>query len=60
MEAQFATFGALLGLVVSILLIIRKAQPAYCLILGAVLGGILGGGGLNATVSSFLLCLLLG
>ena len=52
MEAQFSTFGALLGLVVSILLIIRKAQPAYCLILGAILGGILGGGGLNATVSS--------
>ena len=52
MEAQFSTFGALFGLVVSILLIIRKAQPAYCLILGAILGGILGGGGLNATVSS--------
>lgn len=52
MEAQFSTFGALLGLAVSILLIIRKAQPAYCLILGAILGGILGGGGLNATVSS--------
>ena len=52
MEAQFSTFGALLGLAVSILLIIRKAQPAYCLILGAILGGILGDGGLNATVSS--------
>lgn len=52
MEYSFTTLGALLGLAVSIVLIIRKVQPAYSLILGALVGGIIGGGGLDVTVST--------
>ena len=39
MDLQFTTLGALIGLVVAILLIIKKVQPAYGLILGALIGG---------------------
>ncbi len=49
---SFSSFGALIGLVVAIFLIIFNAPPFYALILGAILGGVLGGGGLDATVSS--------
>lgn len=52
MEAQFTTLGAIIGLVIAIVLIIRKVHPAYCLILGALVGGIIGGGGLDTTVST--------
>ncbi|MDO4194463.1 MAG: GntP family permease [Erysipelotrichaceae bacterium] len=52
MNYSFTTLGALLGLVIAIILIIRKVQPAYCLILGALVGGIIGGGGLSVTVST--------
>ncbi|MGL5348243.1 MAG: GntP family permease [Peptostreptococcaceae bacterium] len=50
MEVQITTFGALLGLAVAIILIIKKVQPAYSLILGAVVGGLVGGAGLTSTV----------
>ncbi len=50
--ATFSTLGAFVGLAVAIVLIIRKIQPAYCLILGALIGGLVGGGGLDATVST--------
>ncbi len=50
MDYSFSTIGALLGLAVAIVLIIRKVQPAYSLILGALIGGIIGGGGLVTTV----------
>lgn len=49
---DFNTIGALLGLVVAIVLIIKKVQPAYSLILGALIGGLLGGGGLTTTVNT--------
>ncbi len=49
---DFNTVGALLGLVVAIVLIIKKVQPAYSLILGALVGGLLGGGGLTQTVNT--------
>ena len=49
---SFSTIGALLGLAVSIVLIIKKVQPAYSLILGALIGGIIGGGGLVTTVDT--------
>ena len=49
---SFSTIGALLGLAVFIVLIIRKVQPAYSLILGALIGGIIGGGGLVTTVDT--------
>lgn len=52
MEAQFTTLGAIIGLVIAIVLIIRKIQPAYCLILGALIGGLIGGGGLETTVDT--------
>jgi GntP family gluconate:H+ symporter len=52
MDYSFSTIGALLGLAVAIVLIIKKVQPAYSLILGALLGGIIGGGGLETTVAT--------
>ena len=51
MEIQITTLGALLGLVVAIVLIIKKVQPVYSLILGAVVGGLVGGAGIEGTVS---------
>ncbi|MBQ8230652.1 MAG: GntP family permease [Lachnospiraceae bacterium] len=52
MTYDFNTIGALLGLVVAIILIIKKVQPAYSLILGALIGGLIGGGGLLTTVNT--------
>lgn len=46
-----SAIGALLGLGISIILIIKKISPAYSLILGALLGGLLGGFSLPDTVS---------
>ena len=42
---DFTTLGAVVGLAIAIVLIIRKVHPAYSLILGALLGGIIGGAG---------------
>lgn len=50
MEVQITTLGAILGLLLSIILIIKKFYPAYSLILGAVVGGLVGGAGLTGTV----------
>ena len=50
--AEFTTLGAIVGLVIAIVLIIKKVQPAYSLILGALIGGIIGGGGLVTTVNT--------
>ena len=52
MDITFTTLGALLGLAIAIVLIIRKVHPAYSLILGALIGGLVGGGGLTGTVST--------
>ena len=49
---MFATWGALTGLAVAVVLIVRKATPAYALVLGALVGGLLGGGSLADTVSA--------
>ncbi len=49
---DFSTLGAIVGLVVAIILIIKKVSPAYSLILGALIGGIIGGGGLVTTVNT--------
>lgn len=49
---QFTTIGALIGLAVAIILIIKKVQPAYSLIIGALVGGLIGGGGLDGTVAT--------
>ncbi len=54
MEYTFTTFGAIIGLVIAIVLIIKKVHPAYSLILGALIGGLIGGGGLTATVDTMI------
>lgn len=50
----FTTYGALIGLAIAIILIIKKVHPAYSLILGALLGRLIGGGGLDTTVSTMI------
>ena len=52
--AVFSTWGALAGLAVAIVLIVRRVVPAYALVFGALVGGLLGGGGLSATVSAMI------
>ena len=44
------TFGAIIGLIVSIILIIKKFEPFYCLVFGALVGGLVGGASLVDTV----------
>ncbi len=51
---MFTTLGALIGLVAAIVLIVRKTVPAYALIIGALIGGIVGGGGLADTVKAMI------
>jgi len=51
---MFTTYGALIGLAVAIVLIVRKVAPAYALIFGALLGGLIGGGGLVGTVEAMI------
>ena len=45
-----SALAALIGLILSIVLIIRKMSPVYSLIIGAVVGGLLAGWGLETTV----------
>lgn len=52
MSADFTTIGALCGMAVAIILIVKKVQPAYSLILGALIGGIIGSGNLVLTVDT--------
>lgn len=52
MTYDFTTFGAILGLAIAIVMIIKKVHPAYSLIVGALIGGIIGGGGLVTTVNT--------
>lgn len=52
MNYEFTTAGALIGLAVAIILIIKKLQPAYSLILGALIGGVIGSGNLVTTVNT--------
>ena len=54
MEPIFSTYGALIGLVLAIVLIIRRVTPAYALVFGALAGGLLGGGGLVDTVAAMI------
>lgn len=49
-----SAIGAIIGLALAIVLIIRKFSPVYSLLLGAVVGGLLGGVGLNATVGNMI------
>lgn len=53
MTYDFNTIGALIGLGIAIVLIIRKMQPAYALIFGALIGGLIGSGAnLSLTVNT--------
>lgn len=45
-----SAIGAIIGLALAIILIIRKFSPVYSLLLGAIVGGLLGGLGLEGTV----------
>ena len=47
---EVTALGAIIALAVAIILIIKKVHPAYSLIVGAIVGGILGGAGLTGTV----------
>lgn len=46
-----SALAALIGLVLSIILILRKLSPVYSLMLGALVGGLLAGWGMQTTVS---------
>lgn len=52
--SAITTIGALTGLILAVVLIIKKVNPAYSLILGAIVGGLIGGGGLIGTVDLML------
>ena len=49
-----SALAALIGLILSILLIIKKLSPVYSLILGAIVGGLLAGWGLETTVAQMI------
>ncbi len=51
MDIQVGAIGALLGLVISIVLIFKDVKPFYALFVGALVGGLLGGATLVETVS---------
>lgn len=44
-------WGALLGLALAIILILWKLNPVYSLLLGAIIGSVIGGGGLEGTIN---------
>lgn len=46
--------AALIGLVLAIVLIIKKLQPVYSLMIGALAGGLLAGWGLDTTVNTMI------
>ncbi|MBQ9066645.1 MAG: GntP family permease [Clostridia bacterium] len=55
MTYDFTTLGALIGMVIAIVLIIKKFHPAYSLIIGALIGGIIGSAGnLSLTVDTMM------
>ena len=49
-----SALAALIGLILSIVLIIRKVSPVYSLIVGAVAGGLLASWGLETTVAEMI------
>lgn len=46
-----AWYGALIGLFIAIVLILKKINPVYSLFLGAILGAVIGGGSLDQTIA---------
>ena len=51
---MWSAIGAVIGLLLAIVLIVRKFSPVYSLLLGAVVGGLLGGMGLDDTVANMI------
>ena len=49
-----SAIGALVGLLLSIFLIVRKVSPFYSLLLGATIGGLVGGFGIAETVAQMI------
>lgn len=49
-----SAIGAIVGLALAIVLIIRKFSPVYSLLLGAIVGGLVGGMGLDGTVANMI------
>ena len=54
METIFTTWGALAALALAVALIVRRTPPAYALIFAALVGGVIGGGGLVPTVNAMI------
>lgn len=55
MEYDFTTLGALIGMALAIILIVKKFHPAYSLIIGALVGGVIGSyGDLTLTVNTMM------
>ena len=53
MWTVIATWGALIGLAIAIVLIIFKLHPVYALVVGALVGGLIGSAGnIQLTVTS--------
>lgn len=46
-----SVLGALVALAAAIVLILKKVQPTYAMIFGAIVGGLVGGAGLTGTVN---------
>lgn len=50
MQVEVSALGAIIGLVISIILIFKKTPPIYSLLIGALVGGLIGGANLVETV----------
>ena len=44
-------YGAIFGIIVAIMLILKKVNPTYSLIIGAIVGALIGGAGVQETVN---------
>lgn len=51
MVVPITTTGAIIGLLVAIILIIKRFEPFYCLVFGGLVGGLIGGANLVDTVT---------
>ncbi|MBT2684925.1 SLC13 family permease [Bacillus sp. ISL-37] len=51
MDIQVSAFGAIVALIVAIFLILKKVSPAYGMIAGALIGGLVGGVDVTNTVA---------
>ena len=50
MDLQVSALGAIVALVIAIILILKKVSPAYGMMIGAFVGGLIGGANLVETV----------